>query len=100
MRSRRGYTSRLHYFSEWVADGEKRCLLRDVGFSLGGIEDKRPLRFMTEHRDSYTALADTRVFRSIRETEKRLDRIPRFVISPERIPIVEDRIAPSFSMAA
>ena len=96
MRYRNGlrgdYTTRLHYFSEWVADGDKRCLLRDVGFALGGGEDKRPLRFMSEHRDSYAALADDRVFKSMRETEKRLDRISRRVIPTARIAEVEDRI--------
>ena len=55
---RGGYASRLHYFSEWIADGERRGLVRDLGTELGGVEDGRPLRFMTSHRDSYPALAD------------------------------------------
>ena len=33
--TRAGYTSRLHYFSEWIADGEKRGLVRDLGAELG-----------------------------------------------------------------
>jgi hypothetical protein len=96
MRYRNGlrgdYTTRLHYFSEWIADGDKRCLLRDVGFALGGTEDRRPLRFMTEHRDSYVALADDRVFKAMKETEKRLDGVSRHVIPAARIAQVEDRI--------
>jgi Protein of unknown function (DUF1460) len=28
---RRGYASRLHYFSEWMSDGAERGLLRDLG---------------------------------------------------------------------
>jgi len=86
------YTTRLHYFSEWIADGENRGLLRDAGFALGGVEDKRPLRFMTEHRDSYVALADDRIFKSMKEMEKRLDHISRHVIPTARIAEVEDRI--------
>jgi hypothetical protein len=96
MRYRNGlrgdYTTRLHYFSEWVADGDKRCLLRDMGLALGGVEDHRPLRFMTEQRDSYAALADDRVFKSMKEMEKRLDRLSRRVIPTARIASVEDRI--------
>jgi hypothetical protein len=89
---RRGYTSRLHYFSEWIADGERRSLLRDLGTELGGEEDARPLRFMTEHRGSYPALADDDVFREIGAMERGLDSEPRWVIPAARIPEVSDRI--------
>ena len=96
MRYRNGlrgdYTTRLHYFSEWIADGDNRGLLRDVGFALGGVEDRRPLRFMTDHRDSYVALADDRIFKSVKEMEKRLDNLSRRVIPTARIAQVEDRI--------
>ena len=47
---------------------------------------------MSEHRDSYAALADDRVFKSMKESEKRLDRISRRVIPTARIPEVADRI--------
>ncbi|MFL5403769.1 MAG: N-acetylmuramoyl-L-alanine amidase-like domain-containing protein [Gemmatimonadales bacterium] len=89
---RRGYSSRLHYFSEWIADGEKRGLVKDLGAELGGAEDGRPLRFMTGHRTSYPALADERVFREIAAAERRLDGRPRRVIPTKRIPEVVDRI--------
>jgi N-acetylmuramoyl-L-alanine amidase-like protein len=89
---RRGYTSRLHYFSEWITDGEKRGLLKDLGAELGGAEDTRPLRFMTEHRASYPALANDRVFREISAIERGLDRQPRRVIPTKRIPEVVSRI--------
>ncbi|MDP9176480.1 MAG: DUF1460 domain-containing protein [Gemmatimonadota bacterium] len=89
---RGGYTSRLHYFSEWISDGEKRGLIRDVGAELDGIEDTRPLRFMTEHRSSYPALANDAVFRAIGEMERGLDKNPRHVVPTARIPDVVDRI--------
>lgn len=89
---RKGYASRLHYFSEWIADGEKRGLLRDLGEELGGEEDARPLRFMSEHRESYPALQDDETFRAIREMEERLDCCPRRMIPTARIPEVSDRI--------
>lgn len=89
---REGYASRLHYFSEWISDGEKRGLVHDMGAELGGVNDTRPLRFMTEHRNSYPALADKTVFRAIGETERGLDSHPRYVVAAERIPEVVDRI--------
>lgn len=85
---RRGYASRLHYFSEWISDGAKRGLVRDLGEELGGVLDPRPLRFMTEHRDSYPALANDSVFREIGAMERRLDSHKRFMIPASRIPAV------------
>ncbi len=89
---RRGYASRLHYFSEWIEDGERRGLVKDLGQRLGGVEDRRPLRFMTSHRESYPALADDTVFSEIGQIERRLDDRPRYVVPTARIPEVADQI--------
>ena len=86
------YATRLHYFSEWMTDGGKRGLLRDLGQELGGVQDARPLRFMTEHRGSYPALAHEEVYREIGEMERSLDASPRWMIPTARIPEVSDRI--------
>ncbi|HYJ78524.1 MAG TPA: N-acetylmuramoyl-L-alanine amidase-like domain-containing protein [Longimicrobiaceae bacterium] len=89
---RNGYASRLHYFSEWIADGARRGLLRDLGPELSADEDRRPLRFMTEHRGSYPALRDDATFAAIGAMERALDDSPRHVIPTARIPEVQDRI--------
>jgi hypothetical protein len=89
---RRGYGSRLHYFSEWIEDGQRRGLVKDLGRKLGGEEDRRPLRFMTSHRESYPALADDSLLREIGEIERRLDNLPRYVVPTARILAVADQI--------
>ena len=89
---RKGYASRLHYFSEWIDDNDARLLVRTLGQELGGDADMRPLRFMSEHRDSYPALADPAVYEEIQSMERSLDGRPRWVIPTARIPEVEDRI--------
>jgi hypothetical protein len=90
--TRRGYASRLHYFSEWIVDGERRGLVRDLGAELGGEVDARPLRFMTGHRASYPALADDGAHAEIAAVERGLDAHPRRVIPTARIAEVSDRI--------
>jgi hypothetical protein len=90
---RTDYASRLHYFSEWISDGEKRGLVKNLGQELGAGEDKRPLRFMTEHRQEYPALANDSMFDDIEEIERRISRTPRQVVAVERIPQVAPRIA-------
>jgi hypothetical protein len=86
------YATRLHYFSEWIADGASRGLVRDLGGELGGVQDDRPLRFMTEHRASYPALADDAVLAEIAAVERGLDDRPRMVVPADRIASVADRI--------
>ena len=89
---RDGYASRLHYFSEWIADNARRGLLRDLGAELGGTRDERPLRFMTEHRGSYPALRDDATCEAIAARERTLDAVPRWVIPTDRIAAVRDCI--------
>jgi hypothetical protein len=89
---RRGYASRLHYFSEWITDGARRGLLRDLGPGLGAVRDERPLRFMSEHRASYPALADDATFAAIVQMERALDCCPRNLIPKDRIPEVTNRL--------
>lgn len=89
---RNGYASRLHYFSEWIADNARRGLLRDLGTELGGSRDERPLRFMTEHRSAYPALRDDATFQAIAERERALDSMRRVVIPTARIAAVQDRL--------
>ena len=89
---RRGYPSRLHYFSEWMRDGERRGLLRDLGPDLGAVRDERPLRFMSAHRGSYAALRDDATFAAIVERERALDCCPRNLVPKARIPEVTARL--------
>ncbi|HUQ47168.1 MAG TPA: N-acetylmuramoyl-L-alanine amidase-like domain-containing protein [Gemmatimonadaceae bacterium] len=89
---RRGYASRLHYFSEWIYDGARRGLVTDMARELGGVVDPRPLRFMTDHRKSYAALANDEVFRQIGEMERRLDSHKRYMIPKDRIPSIVDKL--------
>jgi hypothetical protein len=90
--TRGDYATRLHYFSEWISDGERRGLVHDLGAELGGVADARPLRFMTEHRASYPALADAGVYRAIGEMERRLDAHVRHVVPTAQIAGVAERI--------
>ena len=89
---RAGYASRLHYFSEWITDSERRGLVKDIGAQLGGAEDGRPLRFMTEHRDKYLALRDRQVTEELERIERGISQRPRRVVPTKRIPEVVGRI--------
>lgn len=79
------YPSRLHYFSEWISDNEAKGIVSNRTRELGGVLDREPIAFMTQHRKSYRQLADERYFASIREMESRLTGQPRWMVSEGRI---------------
>ncbi len=67
-----GYPSRLHYFTDWVQDNERKKVLQDVSEPVGGRRAEKVIDFMTTHPSSYRQLSDTANVRRIGETEKRL----------------------------
>jgi len=90
-----GYCSRLHYFTEWIADNEARGTVRDITRSLGGERLDKRLTFMSEHRDSYPRFAtNDSLFQGIRQMEHRLAALEMYHIPQHRIRAVYDRLQP------
>lgn len=68
-----GYSSRLHYISEWIINNAHRGNLKDVTPDMDGVKyEMRTIDFMTKHRDNYKQLADSTVFEEIRNVESGL----------------------------
>ncbi len=67
-----GYPSRLHYFTEWIRNNEKKGLVKDITSDLGGIELNKPINFMGTHRSLYPFLSDDTNFAIIQQAEKEL----------------------------
>lgn len=51
-----GYPSRLHYFSEWIANNEAKGLLNDITAEIGGTPITKEINFMSTHRELYLFL--------------------------------------------
>ena len=51
-----GYCSRLHYFSDWIEDNQRRGNIKNITSQLGGVDTVKKLNFMTTHRSSYPNL--------------------------------------------
>ena len=68
-----GYPSRLHYFSDWIIDNERRGNVKEMTAALGGVDDTLQLHFMSRHAHCYPALQrDTTLIGVIASQEKRL----------------------------
>lgn len=53
-----GYSSRLHYTSDWLYNNEQKELLEDLTLAFGGEMVNKPLSFMSTHPQFYKHLKD------------------------------------------
>lgn len=67
-----GYPSRLHYFTEWIRNNEKKGLVKDITAELGGVELEKSINFMGTHRELYPFLANDTNFVAMLAMEKEL----------------------------
>lgn len=71
-----GYGSRLHYFTEWIHNNEKKGMLTDITGDIGGVVMEKDINFMGTHRNLYPFLSDDENFEKILATEKALAQEP------------------------
>jgi len=65
-----GYTSRLHYIAEWILDNTYRGNFHEVTDHFPQVSYvTKTIDFMSHHRNSYTALADSANYDKIRHVE-------------------------------
>ncbi len=65
-----GYSSRLHYISDWIVDNTHRGNIKEMTGRLpSSAYAVKTLDYMTKHRDSYPALADSAEFERMKNCE-------------------------------
>ena len=80
------YCSRLHYFSDWILDHDRRGLVQEMGRSLGGVPLDRSLTFMSQNWERYPVLVAHPEFRTcIAETEATIDTHNVFYLPTQQI---------------
>jgi len=89
-----GYASRLHYFTDWLADNQKKKTLKDISRLLGGARKQKEIHFMTTHRERYAALTHQCQADKMRQTERRLSRRSFYMIGRERGSRIQNGIQP------
>ena len=87
-----GYASRLHYFSDWIQDNEKKGIVKNVTAEIGGRPWRKTINFMTTHQDLYPALKDGASLRKMRFFEKTISGRPHFFIRKEDMRRLESRM--------
>ena len=96
-----GWTSRLHYFTEWIADNERMGILNDITHTLGGRPDDERIDFMSTHADAYPALRrQPALVEEIEQIERELSTRTRTYIDQGRIGDIADGIRDGDIIAA
>jgi len=87
-----GYTSRLHYFSDWVHDNEKKGIVKDVTAEIGGRVVRKTINFMTTHPASYPPLEVAGNLRRMESIERTISRRSLYHIPKKVVKTLKDRI--------
>ncbi len=80
-----GYRSRLHYFTDWIYDNEKKGIVQDASKELGGIPYPKKIDFMSMHRRSYPKLASDSAYRAIQAMEAEISHHTHYYIPKDSL---------------
>jgi hypothetical protein len=80
-----GYSSRLHYFTDWLRDNEKKKMLKDVSRQFDAEMQRKKINYMTINRASYPSLKNEFEFRKMRLVEKNLSCKVFHIISKDKV---------------
>lgn len=88
-----GYSSRLHYMIDWIANNEKDGLFTNITKKLGGSRVEKDINFMSKHPWLYPRLKNnTNEVRKIAEIEQNMSRDVYIVIPHGNILAIRDAV--------
>jgi len=89
-----GYSSRLHYFTDWLRDNEKKKILKDkdVSRQLDSRRLRKKINYMTNHRELYAALKNEDEFQKMLVVEKNLSRKSFYIIGKDKVSVQKTKI--------
>ena len=87
-----GYPSRLHYFTDWIYDGQKKGIVKNITKNLGGIPYKKKIDFMTTHRSAYKQLKNEKFYKKMGEIEKELNKRKLYYIPKDSVAEIENKL--------
>lgn len=85
-----GYTSRIHYFSDWIYENNKKNLIKDMSKEIANIPYALQVNFMSTHPESYAQLKDSTLIPVIASQEKEISSRQMFYIPEEKLAEVEN----------
>lgn len=87
-----GYPSRLHYFSDWVYDNQRKGFLIDVTKEIRGKSFSKTINYMSEHIELYPWLRTKKNLIQIRDVEKDISKRRMYFIPKELFKASENKL--------
>jgi len=87
-----GYTSRLHYFYDWINNNEKKGILKNVTSETGGKPYIRTINSMTVNRAQYPHLKDDSSALVVKKVEDELTAMDKYYIPKAELQQAENKI--------
>ncbi|WP_297097191.1 N-acetylmuramoyl-L-alanine amidase-like domain-containing protein [uncultured Draconibacterium sp.] len=87
------YPSRLHYFSDWILDNDKKQTVESVSQAISNIEFEKTINFMSLHPDSYKPLKNNAVFiEALNKQEQELTKSKLYYIPTDKLEALKTQI--------
>lgn len=88
-----GYTSRIHYFSDWIYLNNQKQIISDISEEVGASPVTKEIHFMSTHPDSYRQLAgDPSLIETIAVQEREISTREMFYVSKDRVSAIETEL--------
>lgn len=85
-----GYTSRIHYFSDWIFTNDEKQIVKDLSREMGGTPFPGQINFMSTHPESYRQLAaDAKLIGILAAQEKEISSRKMYYIPENQIKYLE-----------
>lgn len=89
----KNYSSRLHYFTDWLYENQRKGIVVDITKSLGGVPLTDKVNFMSSNSSKYLSLkSDTVMVQCIRSIENKINKRKIYYIPKANIRDIEDQI--------
>lgn len=89
---RKDYSSRLHYFSDWIFQNQQKGIIRDITREIGGTEYPNQPSFMSENPQFYAQLSNPEFLEAIKADEAEIAQRAYYFIPKAEIERYEKNI--------
>ncbi len=86
------YPSRLHYFSDWLYDIERRGWIKNITKDIGGRVYNKKIFFMSKNRKLYRQLSNDNFVEDIKKIENEINKRKYYYIPKNKVREVEQKL--------